>query len=289
MKGIYLNENKIGVSTLLNMKRKGEKIAMVTAYDYPTALLADNAGVDIILVGDSVGMVVLGYKSTVPVTLEEIIHHSKAVVRGVSRAMVISDMPYLSYQVSVEEAMRNAGRLIKETGVEAVKIEGGKEMANIVEALVKKLGIPVMGHIGLTPQRAAISNGYKLQGKDAKSAKEIIEDAFALEEAGAFAILFEFTAAEVAKIITEKLSIPTIGIGSGPYCDGQVLVLHDILGLYKSVPKFAKKYVDLNEIISNALKTYVEDVRSCRFPAKEHTFYMKEGEYKKLVELVEMK
>lgn len=280
---------KVTVSALLNMKSKGEKIAMITAYDFPTAMLADSANVDIILVGDSVGMVVLGYKSTVPVTLEEIMYHSRAVVRGVSRAMVIGDMPYLSYQVSVEEAMRNAGRLVKETGVDAVKIEGGKEMTNIVEALVKKLGIPVIGHIGLTPQRAAISGGYKLQGKDAKSAKEIIDDAFALEEAGAFAILFEFTTAEVAKIITEKLSVPTIGIGSGAYCDGQVLVLHDLLGLYKSVPKFAKKYVDLNKVILNALKAYLEDIRSCKFPAEEHTFHMDKQEYKKLLELLEVR
>jgi 3-methyl-2-oxobutanoate hydroxymethyltransferase len=268
------------------MKGKSERITMVTAYDYPMAALADRAGIDIILVGDSVGTVVLGYKSTVPVTLEEIIHHSKAVVRGASRAMVIGDMPYLSYQVSVEEAMRNAGRLVKETGVHAVKIEGGREMADVVKAVVEKMGIPVMGHIGLTPQRASISGGYKLQGKDAESARRIIEDALALEKAGAFAVLLEFITAEVAKIITEKLSVPTIGIGSGPHCDGQVLVIHDLLGFYESSPKFAKRYADLNKTISDALQAYIKDIRLCKFPAEEHTFHMDKEEYEKLMGLL---
>ena len=284
-----MKREKVTADTLLKMKSEGKKIAMVTAYDYPTAKLADAAGIDVILVGDSVGMVLLGYKSTVPVTLEEIIHHSRAVVRGVNRAMVVGDMPYLSYQVNAEEAMRNAGRLIKEAGVDAVKIEGGKEMATTVEVLVKRLGIPVMAHIGLTPQRAALSGGYRLQGKDAKSAKEIIEDALAFERAGAFAVLFEFVTAEVAKIITEKLSIPTIGIGSGPYCDGQVLVLHDLLGFYENVPKFAKKYVNLNIVVLDALKTYVEDIRSCKFPSEEHTFHMDRKEYEKLLRLLVVK
>jgi len=277
---------KVTVRTLQKMKERGEKISMVTAYDYPTAKLADEAGIDIILVGDSVGMVVLGYKSTVPVTMDEMIHHCKAVVRAVNRAMVVGDMPYLSYQISVEQAVRNAGRMVKEAGVDAIKLEGGKEMAPAVKAIVERIGVPVMGHIGLTPQRAAISGGYKLQGKDAETAKAIIDDALALEEAGAFCVLFEFTTAEVAKIITEKLKVPTIGIGCGPHCDGQVLVLHDLLGFYETAPKFSKQYAHLRQIILDALRTYSGEVKAQKFPAEEHTFHMPPEEHERLLRML---
>lgn len=273
---------KVTIPTLKKMKKEGKKITMVTAYDYPTAVLADQAGVDIILVGDSVGMVMLGYSSTLPVTMNEIIHHAKAVVRGAKRSMVIGDMPFMSYNASVEEAIKNAGKLLK-VGCDAVKVEGGIEVEKTVKAIVDA-GIPVMGHIGLTPQRFALLGGYKLQGRDAVSARKIIEDARALERAGAFAILFELTTMEVAKIITEELTIPTIGIGAGPYCDGQVLVITDILGLtmWTPTPKFAKQYVNLSEIILNALKNYVNDVRWGKFPTEEHSYHMEKGEFEKL-------
>lgn len=279
-------EKKVTIPDLLKMKREGRKITMVTAYDYPSALLVDQAGIDIILVGDSVGMVVLGYESTIPVTVDEIIHHTKAVVRGARRPLIVGDMPFMSYHASIEDAIRNAGRIVKEGGADAVKLEGGKEVAKKVQAIVE-VGIPVMAHIGLTPQRVSMIGGYKVQGKDAETAKKIIEDAITLEEAGAFAIVYEFVTAETAKIITEKLTIPTIGIGSGPYCDGQVLVLHDILGMFKGgVPPFAKQYAQLSETILRALETYRDEVSKRMFPAKEHTFYMGAKEYKKLLSLL---
>ncbi|MEM2312925.1 MAG: 3-methyl-2-oxobutanoate hydroxymethyltransferase [Candidatus Nezhaarchaeales archaeon] len=276
---------KVTIPKLMRMKKEGEKIVMVTAYDYPTAVLADQAGVDVILVGDSVGMVMLGYPSTLPVTMDEVLHHAKAVVRGVKRALVIGDMPFMSYNASVEEAIRNAGTFLK-AGCDAVKLEGGSEMEKTVKAIVDA-GIPVMGHIGLTPQRFALLGGYKVQGRDAASAKKVIEDAEALEKAGAFAVLLELTTSEVAKIITEELTIPTIGIGSGAYCDGQVLVITDLLGLtmWTPTPKFAKQYVNLSEVISNALKAYVNDVRTGRFPTDEHSYYMVQGEFEKLKSL----
>ncbi len=267
---------------LIKMKKRGEKIVMITAYDYPTAKIVDEAGVDAILVGDSLGMVVLGYSSTLPVTIEEVLHHLKAVVRAKPRALVIGDMPFLSYETSIRDAVLNAGRMLKE-GAEAVKIEGGVEVVDKVEAMVKA-GIPVMGHVGLTPQRALRLGGYKLMGKNVELAEKIIEDAKALEDAGAFAVVIEFTVAEVARIITEKLSIPTICIGSGPWCDGQVLVIHDILGLSEETPPFAKRYVDLSSIIRDAVSSYVKDVRSGGFPSNEHTMFMKKEEYEKLVE-----
>ncbi len=274
---------KVTIPQLKNMKKAGEKITMITAYDYPTAVLADQAGVDIILVGDSVGMVVLGYSNTLPVTMNEMLHHARAVVRGVKRSLVIGDLPFMSYNSSVEEAIKNAGKFLK-IGCDAVKLEGGAEMEKTVRAIVNA-GIPVMGHIGLTPQRFALLGGYKVQGKDCFSAEKIIEDAHALERAGAFAILFELTTAEVAKIITEELSIPTIGIGAGPYCDGQVLVITDILGLtmWTPTPKFAKQYVNLSSIILDALRSYVRDVKEGKFPTDEHTFHMKEDEFEKLI------
>ncbi len=273
---------KILPTHIIKMKKRGEKIVMITAYDYPTAKLVDEAGVDAILVGDSLGMVVLGYSSTLPVTMEEMLHHIRAVARARPRALVIGDMPFLSYETSTRDAVLNAGRMLKE-GAEAVKIEGGVEVVDKVEAMVKA-GIPVMGHVGLTPQRALKLGGYKLMGKKVELAEKIIEDAKALEDAGAFAVVIEFTVAEVARIITEKLSIPTICIGSGPWCDGQVLVIHDILGLSEEIPPFAKKYIDLSKIIREAVGSYVKEVRDGIFPSQEHTIFMDENEYRKLVE-----
>jgi len=276
---------KITVPKIIAMKKQKRKIAMITAYDYPTARIVDDAGVDIILVGDSVGMVVLGYSTTIPVTLEEILHHTKAVVRGTRRAMVVADMPFLTYQVSTEEAIRNAGRLIKEGGADAVKIEGGEEVTHIVKALINA-NIPVMGHIGLTPQRIRILGGYKVQGRTVEDATRLLASAKALEKAGVFSIVLELVTTEVSKIITENVSIPTIGIGAGPYCDGQVLVFHDIVGLFEAFkPKFVKQYVNAREILLNAIKEYTEDVKSGKFPQKEHSFSMKDEEREKLAKL----
>jgi len=261
------------------VKKKGrEKIVMVTAYDYAFARLVDKAGVDAILVGDSVGMVMHGLKSTLPVSMDDMIHHVKAVAAAKPRALVIGDMPFLSYETSIEDAIRNAGLLVK-AGAEAVKLEGGVEMVDRVKAIVDA-GIPVMGHIGLTPQRYLRFGGYRRRGRRIEEAKRIIEDAKALEEAGVFAIVIEFTAAEVAKAITKEVSVPTICIGSGPYCDGQVLVLHDILGLYEEIPSFAKKYVDLSKIVTEAIIQYAYEVRNELFPSKEHYFTMKEKDRK---------
>jgi 3-methyl-2-oxobutanoate hydroxymethyltransferase len=261
------------------------RIVMVTAYDYPSALLADRAGVDAVLVGDSLGMVVLGYRSTIPVTLDEMVHHTRAVARGVERALVVGDLPFMSYHASTEDAIRSAGRLIQEGGADAVKLEGGVEMAERVRSLVE-VGIPVMGHIGLMPQRASISGRFTAQGRDADSALGIIRDAVALEEAGAFAIVLEFVAAEVAEAVTERLSIPTIGVGSGPRCDGQVLVLHDILGVYEESPPFAKRYADLHGTVLSALRAYVEEIVGGLFPGEEHTVHMDPGEKERLRRLL---
>ena len=277
---------KVTIPSLIKMKKKGKKIAMITAYDYPTALLVDRAGVDVVLVGDSLGMVVLGYESTIPVTLEDIIHHTKAVSRAVKRALVVADMPFITFNVSVEEAIRNAGRLIKEGGAEAVKLEGGEEVKHVVKALVDA-GIPVMGHIGLTPQRIAMYGGYHVRGKSVTVARKLIRDAKALDEAGVFSIVLELMTAEVAKVITEEVSVPTIGIGAGPYCDGQVLVFHDMLGLFERfTPRFVKKYANLGEIILNAVQEYVKEVKAGEFPSEEHSFYMKRQKYEKLLEVL---
>ena len=265
------------------VKKKGrEKIVMVTAYDYAFARLVDKAGVDAILVGDSVGMVMHGLKSTLPVSMDDMIHHVKAVAAAKPRALVIGDMPFLSYETSIDDAIRNAGLLVK-AGAEAVKLEGGVEMVDRVKAIIDA-GIPVMGHIGLTPQRYLRFGGYRRRGRKIEEAKKIIEDAKALEEAGVFAIVIEFTAAEVAKAITEEVNVPTICIGSGPYCDGQVLVLHDILGLYEEMPSFAKKYVDLSKIVIEAISQYVYEVRNELFPSKEHYFTMKDKDRKLFLE-----
>jgi len=278
-----MSAEKITIEKLKRMKKKGEKITMITSYDYPFASLADQVGIDVILVGDSVGMVVLGYENTLPVTLEDILHHTKAVTRAVKRALVVADMPFLSYQIGVKEAIINAGRLIKEGLADAVKIEGGKNVTHIVKALVDA-NIPVMGHIGLTPQRIKIFGRYRVRGKSIDEAIKLINDAKALEEAGVFSIVLELIPAEVAKIITEEVSIPTIGIGAGPYCDGQVLVIHDILGLFERfVPKFVKRYTNLSDEIRKAISEYIADVKEKRFPEKEHSFFMSEDEYKELL------
>lgn len=265
---------RLSIHDLKAMKERGEKIPMLTAYDYPTARLVEQAGVPIILVGDSLGMVVLGYDSTVPVTLEDIIHHTKAVVRGTARAIVVADMPFLSFQISPEEALRNAGRLLKETGCTAVKVEGGVSIAPTVQRLVDA-GIPVMGHIGLTPQAVNQIGGYKLQGKTPAAAVKLVNDAKALEEAGAFAIVLETVPAQVARCVTERVRIPTIGIGAGPYCDGQVQVLHDFLGLFQDfVPRHAKQYAQLGTAIQDAVRTYMTEVQQGAFPTATHSFGM---------------
>ena len=273
-------QGKITVRDFIKKKGK-EKIAMVTAYDYAFAKLVDAAGVDAILVGDSAAMVVHGFPSTIPIDMDTMLLHVSSVARAKPRALVIGDMPFLSYEVSVEEAVRNAGLMLK-AGADAVKLEGGAEQAEKIEAMVKA-GIPVMGHIGLTPQRYLVLGGYRRRGKKLGEAEKIIEDAKALEEAGVFAIVIEFTAAEVAKIITEEVSIPTICIGSGPYCDGQVLVLHDLLGINEQVPPFAKKYADLHGIVIEAVKNYVMEVKNSLFPGEEHYFHMKGEDYRELV------
>jgi 3-methyl-2-oxobutanoate hydroxymethyltransferase len=273
---------KVSINDITKMKSAGRKITVVTAYDYPFASIADKAGFDVILVGDSGGMVSLGYESTIPVTMAEMITMSKAVSRAVRSSLLVGDMPFMSFQVSREGAVKNAGRFVKEGGMSAVKIEGGKEFTDTVRAIARA-GIPVMGHVGLTPQTATLWHGYRVQGKDNRSAKRIIEDAQELEAAGAFAIVLEMVTEEVGQIVTEKLSIPTIGIGSGAYCDGQVLVLHDILGLYdRFTPRFAKKYADLSSIASEALANYRNEVTTGKFPASEHTFKMDSKELEKL-------
>ncbi len=273
---------KITIPRLFEMKQQGEKISMITAYDHPTALLVDKVGIEVVLVGDSVGNNVLGYESTIPVTLEEMLHHSRAVRRGIQRALLIGDMPFMSYNISHEQAIENAGRFIKEGGVEAVKIEGGEEMAPRVEAL-DRAGIAVMGHIGFTPQRASQLGGAGVQGRDEQRARKLLRDAKTLEEAGAFALILEVIPWPLAKLITESVRIPTIGIGAGPYCDGQVLVLHDVLGLSGLSLKFAKRYVNLSEIIEKALSDYKDDIKSGRFPTVgEHSFSMPEEVLKKL-------
>ncbi len=255
---------------------------MLTAYDFPMGKLVDAAGIDAILVGDSLGNVVLGYGSTIPVTMDDMVHHVKAVARGVDRAMVVGDMPFLSYHLSREESVRNAGRLLQEGGAQAVKLEGGAEVAGAIQAMVNA-GIPVMGHLGLTPQSIHQLGGYKVQGRDEATARKLIDDALAIQEAGVFSIVLEKVPTPLAKLITEKLDVPTIGIGAGPHCNGQVLVTHDMLGLYGGVsPKFAKLYAQLNDQIMEALKGYKDEVENFTFPGPEHGFGMSEEVLDKL-------
>jgi len=277
-----MDTKKITIADLQKKKESGQKITMMTAYDYPTAGLVDQAGIDTILVGDSLGMVMLGYESTVPVTMDEMIHHCKAVCRGTKRSFVIGDMPFMSYQVSIEKAVENAGRFIKEAGCECVKLEGGTEMAHVVKAIVDA-GIPVCAHIGLTPQTATKLSGFKVQGKDAESAIELVNSAKALEEAGAFMIVMECIPDRLAAKITGEVSIPTIGIGAGKDCDGQVLVYHDLVGLFERfTPKFVKQYINLAPKIREALIQFREEVEKGDFPGPEHIFAMKEEEAKKM-------
>lgn len=270
-----MEKKKLSLQDLSDWKERSRKIKMITAYDFPMAALVDQSPMDMILVGDSLGMVVLGYESTVPVTMEEMIHHTRAVMRGARNTFVVADLPFMSYQVSSKEALRNAGRLVKEGGADAVKLEGGSSVAETVRAMVSA-GIPVMGHLGLTPQTATMLGGLKVQGKDEAAARTILSDARLLEEAGAFALVLEAIPAQLAELVTSRLSIPTIGIGAGAGCDGQVLVLHDILGLFQRfTPKFAKRYADLAPTITDALSSYCDEVDGGQFPAKEHIFSMK--------------
>ena len=265
-------EDAVQLARFQNKKLTKEPITMLTAYDYQFARLLDQAGIDMILVGDSLGMVVLGYESTVPVTMEEMLHHAKAVRRGTEKAFVIGDMPYMSYQVSIEEAVKNAGRFLKEAGCHGVKLEGGQEMAETVRAITRA-GIPVVGHIGLTPQTATALGGYKVQGADAETAKRLCDDAVALSQAGAFSIVLECIPSELARHITETIPIPTIGIGAGPFCDGQVLVTHDLLGIFdKFTPRFVKKYANLAPLIKDALAAFLSEVREGKFPDADHSF-----------------
>jgi 3-methyl-2-oxobutanoate hydroxymethyltransferase len=256
------------------MKEQGKKITMLTAYDTPFARILDQAGVDILLVGDSVGSVVSGYPNTLPVTVDEMIYHTRAVMRGAEQSLVVIDMPFMSYQISIEDAKRNAGRMIKESGAEAVKLEGGVNMKETIEAIVA-IDIPVMGHIGLTPQSVHQMGGFKVQGKMEEQKQKVIADAVAVEEAGAFSVVLECIPTELAQEITEQLSIPTIGIGAGVHCDGQVLVIHDLLGLLGDFrPKFVKSYVDLRTVISQAVEKYLKEVRKGAFPTEKHSFHI---------------
>lgn len=269
------------VTTLMfrQKKERGEPITMLTAYDYPTSLAMDKAGVDAILVGDSLAMVVLGYENTLPVTMDEMLHHSRAVARGAKSSLLVGDMPFMSYQVSVEEAVRNAGRFLQQGGMDAVKLEGGRERADAVRAIVGA-GIPVMGHIGLTPQSVNQLGGFRAQGKTASAAKRLLEDAKILEDAGAFSLVLESVPARLAEVISKQISIPTIGIGAGAGCDGQVLVTHDLLGLFERfTPKFVKKYANLHEAMQKAFADYIDDVETKRFPAVEHTVEMSDEEW----------
>lgn len=264
-------ERKVTVPGIRQKKGK-EKIVAVTAYDYPTTLFADAAGVDLILVGDSLGMVLLGYPTTLPVTMEEMLHHTKACARAKPRALLVADMPFLSYQVTVEEAVRNAGRFLQEGGAEAVKLEGGEAVAEVIHRLVS-IGIPVLAHLGMTPQSVHTFGGHRVQGRTEEAAKRLIEDAHIVEQAGAFAVVLELVPATLAQEITDQLTIPTIGIGAGAGCDGQIQVLHDLIGLVPGQPfKHTRRYAQVGEIITQALQQYVEDVRTGKFPTEEHAF-----------------
>jgi len=269
---------KLTIPEIVAMKRDGRKISMMTAYDVAFARLVDQAGIDVILVGDSLGMVMLGYPTTVPVTMDDMVRHAAAVSRGTRHAVLVGDMPFGSYQAGRDDALHNASRFLKEAGMEAVKLEGGHEVVDTARALVEN-GIAVMGHVGLTPQRVAQFGGFKVQAKSADAARRLIDDCVALEQAGCFSIVIESVPAPVAAMATERLSIPTIGIGAGPDCDGQVLVLHDALGLFGDFkPKFAKRYVDLGPLVVDALQRYDREVRDGTFPDAEHSFTMKDTE-----------
>ena len=275
---------KVTLRTLQAKKRSGVPISMLTAYDYPTALAMDQAGIDSILVGDSLGMVVLGYPNTLPVTMEDMLHHSKAVSRGARSAFLIGDMPFMSYQVSIQEAVRNAGRFLQEASMDAVKLEGGRERLDAIKAIVQA-GIPVMGHLGLTPQSVHQLGGFRPQGKSRSAAGRLLEDALMLQEAGCFSLVLESIPARLAKLISKKLEIPTIGIGAGTGCDGQVLVTHDLLGIFQNfTPKFVKKYADIYSAMTLAFEEYRAEVEARIFPAEEHTIEMPDEEWEKFIE-----
>jgi 3-methyl-2-oxobutanoate hydroxymethyltransferase len=277
-----MSSNKITTSVLRQYKSEGKAIAMLTAYDFSMAKLLDEAGVDMLLVGDSLGNVILGYDSTLPVTMDDMLHHVKAVSRGAKYAMVVADMPFMSYQVSVQEAVRNAGRLMQEGGAQSVKLEGGADMADTVKAIVKA-GIPVVGHLGLTPQSVNQLGGFKVQGRDEQAAQTLLNDARALEAAGAFALVLECIPDGLAKKVSESIAIPTIGIGAGSACDGQVLVIHDLIGLYSGfTPKFVKKYADLHHEVRAAVQTYIKEVRERQFPSPEYSFKIADTVLEKL-------
>jgi len=277
-----MNKGKFTVSSFIEFKENERKISMLTAYDYSTAKLLDEAGVDTILVGDSLGMVMLGYEDTLSVTMEDMLHHTKAVARGVKNAFVIGDMPFMSYHISVEESVRNAGRFIKEARADAIKLEGGTDVIDKIRAIVKAQ-IPVVGHLGLTPQSVNMFGGFKVQGKSEAQAKKLIEEAMLLEQAGCCAIVLECVPEKLAKIVSEKLSIPTIGIGAGKYCDGQVLVIQDMLGMYSDfVPKFVKKFADVGSSMKEAVAEYKKEVQDMTFPEEKHTFKIKDEVLEKL-------
>ena len=276
----------IRTTKLREMKDAGERIACVTAYDFPSARLVQGAGFEVVLVGDSLGNVVLGYDTTIPVTMDDMLHHTRAVVRGAPDLLVVADMPFMTFNVSADDALRNAGRLLQEGGAHAVKLEGGVPVADTVRRLTEA-GIPVMGHLGLTPQSVNQLGGYRVQGRTLPQAQRLLDDADALEAAGAFSIVLETVPAELARIVTGRLRVPTIGIGAGPDCDGQIQVLHDILGFGVHRPKHAKRYADLNETIGTALAAYAREVREGRFPAAEHAVPIDDAVLRELLSGVE--
>jgi 3-methyl-2-oxobutanoate hydroxymethyltransferase len=270
-------KKKVTKNTLINMKKKGKKIAVLTSYDYLTTKILDEGGIDMILVGDSLGNVILGYDNTLPVTMEEMVHHLKAVTRARPKALVAGDLPFMSYQASVEDAVRNAGRLVKDGGAECVKLEGGERYVPVIKAIVEA-SIPVVGHLGLTPQSLHQLGGYIVQGKDEETAERLYRDALSLEKAGCFAIVLEAIPWQLAQRITEAVHIPTIGIGAGPHCDGQVLVINDMLGIHEQpLPRFVKKYEELGRRMKDAVTEYVREVRESRFPELKHSYSMENG------------
>lgn len=270
----FSNSEKITIPKIQEKKRRGEKITMLTAYDYPMARIIDQIGVDIILVGDSLANVILGYSNTLPVTMEEMLHHTKAVARGCQRALLVADMPYLSYHIDIKETIRNAGRFIKEGGAEAVKVEGGKKRAEVISRILD-LEIPVMGHIGLTPQSIHQMGGYRVQGNTLDQSLTLVEEARLLEATGVFSIVLEGIPEEVAQIITQGVSIPTIGIGAGRFCDGQVLVVHDMLGFFEEFqPKFVRRYANLHQEIGKAVRQFFSDIREGKFPSESESYHL---------------
>ena len=278
-----VEQSKVTVSQLVEMKRRGEKIAMITCYDYPNALLVDRAGMDVVLVGDSLGMTVLGHPNTLPVTMAEMIIFAGAVSRACKRAFVIGDMPYMSYQPSVEKAVENAGRFMAEAGCDGVKLEGGRAMADRVRAIVES-GIPVMGHLGLTPQSASMLGGFKVQARTSDAARKLLEDAIALQDAGVYAVLLELVPAKVGAYITGRLAVPTISIGSGTGCDGHCLIYHDAIGMFEAfVPKHVKQYCDASSVLQDALSRYVQEVRDKIYPEEKHSFKIAEDAFQEFV------